>query len=216
MIAWIEFDGYSRYVHLQTLRIASNNGVPLFGFNSWYTGQRDATNHRTLFDIDNSSPNPLPGARVSLQLDSDGAHGALMTYAFEGKFGTKYGMPAGQYQFPTVNRVDLLRDLDGIIYKSSKWASTHNGDIYPVIISYPLALGYDGRLCVYYLSTQYAAGTRVVEFDYTGGGTIVLPTGTGDYTYTSLQGAPNPSGASFALVAGGLDNSSNAFVNYYV
>lgn len=67
---------------------------------------------------------------------------------------------------------------------------------------------------MYYLAGGYASGTRIAEYDYSTQTTQLLSTAYGDYTYYSLQGAVNPLGASFALVAEAYNNGARN-VNVY-
>jgi hypothetical protein len=163
---------------------------------------RSTSNHRILSQF--GYPAPSATARPVVILEQSGSN-KVLTVAYERSSG---GITAGT--------LSTSSDLGSLASTSLRTVSSNGSDSNPVVISYPSAYGYSARKYVYYLAGGYAAGRRLVQFDWVAGTNSVIPGGYSDYTYYSLQGAWNPSAASFDLVTEGWDTYySRYFVNLY-
>ncbi|MCA0445485.1 MAG: T9SS type A sorting domain-containing protein [Bacteroidetes bacterium] len=77
---------------------------------------------------------------------------------------------------------------------------------YPVLIYYPAAYGQPELEKLYYISTGYASGTRIVEYNLKTSTSALLPLPLNDYSYLSLSGAVNATSASYTLTANAINN----------
>ncbi len=97
----------------------------------------------------------------------------------------------------------------GVAQLDHYYVSSSTADQYPVFISTPAVYGYAAKKALYYLGSGYAAGRRVVEYNFANAVKTVLSTAYGDYTYTYLQGAVSAENATAVLVAGAQVNDAN-------
>lgn len=210
IVSWVEGSGT---IHLQTMKIASGADFPVHLGWDFYAQQQNSINHRILNDF--SIPSTHSSGRPSIALLSN-YNNFICTIAFEK--GTYDGIRVAQLLFEGSG--ESVEDLDGasvisaIPLQKSISISSHASDNCPVVISYPYAYGFSGKTFVYYLAGGYASGLRIAGYDYGTQTTQLLQTAYGDYTYSSLQGAVNPLGASFALVAEAYNNGMQT-VNVY-
>ncbi|NUQ81606.1 MAG: T9SS type A sorting domain-containing protein [Bacteroidetes bacterium] len=198
--AWVDTAGGVYDVHLQSL--TNQGGSDYWGWE--WTNQpsvRNASNHLSLTQL--VGEDARSDARPVVWLSREGDD-VILTWAFEG---TNSGILTGQLWLDG-NGVSLPEIAAGQPYVTGgqMWdmslvISSSVNDKYPVLISYPAAYSQPARLALYYLGTGYAAGHRIVEYDYLTTTKRVLATAPNDYTYLSLSGASNETSASFALVA---------------
>jgi len=209
LIAWIEWNGTTYDLHLQSMYIA---GAHNFGWTGLLDPNR-IVSHRVLNNIpwqNSSSPcniYPRANARPVVQLSQD-ATSIKILYAMER---TGLGISAGRIIVP------LGQDLNNATLESPIGAagdyklSTNTSDKCPVIINLPSVYGYPAITRIYYLANS--SGHRVAEYDYNSKQTTLLSP-TDDNDYYSLQGAISPSNHCFALTASALRGSVNV-VNVY-
>ena len=205
MVGWVEYNGSSYDLHLQTLTL---NSPIWYGWNpSVHT--RSSDNHRNLSSICSYAGSPRSDSRPVLWLELTGSSPTLV-YAFE-RAGS--GVAGGH--------LDMTSDLVNAVPRTEAPftyylnISTRTDDSNPVIVSYPASSGFSARKCFYFIGGGYAAGRRIVQYDYATRQTSLVSGGYSDYTYWSLQAATNLMCASFALVAEVGDAQGNRSVDYF-
>lgn len=206
-VCWVEQSGGQTVAYLQTIT-PGTYGI-MYGWVS-PSYERAATSYGLL---SNFGGIPRSGARPVLWLEQSG-NDILLQYALEV---ANSGIKTAKILFRGNGANTMYDDVASgatLVSFSSRNVSSNTSDANPVIITYPSAFGYTAKSYVYYLGFGYASGNRIVQYDYWTQQSLLLPTAYGDYTYYSLQGAVNPTSASFGLVAEAFNND-RLCVNYY-